>query len=86
MLRLFLNLCLLVSVFLFPWWLSVAFMGLLLITARAYEIIFWGFIIDLLYGASIPRFMNVPFVFTLGSAALFCLVEYIKPRLVFYQQ
>lgn len=86
MLRLFLNICLFISVCFFPWWITIGFILLLLATARAYEVIFCGFIIDLLYGVPVPGFMNVPFLFTLLSGFLFLIVELIKPHLVFYER
>lgn len=85
MLRLFLNVCTLLSVLWFPWWITVGFLLLLLGTARAYEVIIWGFVMDALYGAPVPRYYNLPLLFTLGSALLFAVVEFIKPTLVFYE-
>lgn len=84
MLRLFLNGCLLLSVAAFPWWLTLGFMLLLLITARAYEVLLWGFVLDAVYGAPIRQFAGIPALFTLSAAAAFVVVEFVKPRLRFY--
>jgi hypothetical protein len=69
-LRIFLNLCTLVSVLWFPWWLTIGFLVLLLAAARAYEVLFWGFILDALYGAPVPTFFNLPLLFTAISGVL----------------
>lgn len=83
-LRIFLNGCLLVSVLFFPWWLTIAFALLLVVSVRAYEILFWGFLLDVLYAAKLPDFFGIPILFTLCFGFIFIAVELIKPGLVFY--
>lgn len=86
LLRFFLNSSTFISVLFFPWWFTIGFILLLLVSSRAYEAIFWGFMLDALYGAPVPRFMDFPALFTIVLAFLFLTVEFIKPSLVFYER
>ena len=85
-LRIFLNGCLLLSALWFPWWVTMGFVLLLLSVARAYEVIVWGIVLDTLYGAPVPRFFELPILFTLLCTLVVVVVEFIKPTLVFYER
>ena len=76
--RVLLNVLLMGSIVWLPWWTMLVAAIVLVARYRAYEVIFWGAVIDLLYGTSIA------FLSTLACAALLLAGELIKPRLVFY--
>ena len=82
--RIFLNTLLLWSVLFLPWWVSVFFMVSLLVLWKAYEVLFWGFLIDVTYGASVPSYGTIPLIFTLLSVLLFIAIEFSKKRIIFY--
>ena len=83
-LRVILNIALFVSVLFLPWWLSIVFMVILLVFYTAYEIVFWGLAIDMLYSAPVPLFANFVLIFTVFSLLLFVSAEILKRRLIFY--
>jgi hypothetical protein len=86
MLRFIVNSILILSVFIFPWWVS----GLLGLCAlfyfhTFYEIVVLGLIIDSLYNAKVPHFLEFQFVVTIASILVLCISLYIKERIRFYQ-
>lgn len=83
--RLILNICVLLSVLFLPWWATIALMGAVLFSSeRAFEVLFWGLLMDVLYGTPQPLFFNITFLFTFGAGAMFVLAFFIKRRLIFY--
>lgn len=82
--RVVLNALLLLSVAWFPWWVSLVVVIVLVSRYRAYEVILWGGMIDLLYGSTAS--VGMPFLSTATFALLLALAEVIKPRLVFYSK
>ena len=85
-LRIFLNVCVFLSILWFPWWVTIGFLLLLLGVSRAYEVLLWGVLLDVLYGAPLPDFFGVPLFFTLLCTLIVVVVEFIKPTLVFYER
>jgi len=83
-LRIMLNLSLLVSVLLLPWWISALVALVAVLMYRAYEVIFWGFVFDVLYAWPLPALANVSLVATTAAVAMFLLAEYSKRFLSFY--
>lgn len=73
------------SIFLFPWYITVFFALALVIVAPGYEIIIGGLIIDFIYGAVVPSFYTSPFSFTVFFGLIYIGSYFIKKRLVFYQ-
>ena len=54
------------------WWLTWCLaIALLFYFPFYYEIIAWGIVYDSLYGAPLPEFWNIRYIFTIMSIALF---------------
>lgn len=84
LLRLWFNFLIALSIFFFPWWISVGLIVFLLFVVQAPEILLWGLALDILYGTALPSFFNIVFIFTLLFFVLFIIVGYSKRFLVFY--
>jgi hypothetical protein len=85
--RIFVDILLILSLFIFPWWLVLILATIALFIFPAfYEILFLGVLMDSLYNAPIARFHQVEFVVTLVTAFLFVIAEILKRRLRFYTQ
>ena len=84
-LRIILNILLGISVLTLPWWLSLLIILVMLFLYRAYEVLAWGFIADVLYGWPLPAFFNTSLLITFSVVLLFLVAEYVKRFLVFYQ-
>lgn len=82
--RLLLNIMLLISVLFFTWWISVLVGLLLLFRRNAFEVVFWGFLMDVLYGVSLPAFWGFPLVMTSLFFVLYLVSVVLKQRLIFY--
>lgn len=83
--RLIVDILLFIAVVTLPWWLSLpCALVLSFYFKRYYEVILSGFVFDLLYGAPLPMFFSFSFLFTLVMAALFFVIEFLKPFLKFY--
>ncbi len=83
--RIFADILLLISLFLFPWWAAMLFgVAGLFIFSSFYEILFLGIGIDSLYNAPIAPFHHFQFVITLLAVFLFVIAETLKRRLRFY--
>ncbi len=72
------------SIFLFPWYLTVLFALALIIVSPGYEIVIGGLIIDFIYGVSVPSFFTSPFSFTIFFSLVYVASYFIKKYLVFY--
>ena len=83
--RILADIFLLISVFIFPWWL-VLFLGALgLFLFRSfYEMLFLGVIIDSFYNAPIAPFHGFQFVAMLLSVFLFVTAQTLKRHMRFY--
>jgi len=73
------------SIFLFPWYVTVLCALTLLILSPGYEIIIGGLVLDFLYGAVVPDLFSSPFSFTIFFTLMYIGSRFIKKRLVFYQ-
>ena len=82
--RIALNLLLMGSIAWFFWWVSLACAVVLVARYRAYEVIFWGAVLDFLYGTS--AVLAMPFLSTLVFTVCLLVAELIKPYLVFYDR
>lgn len=71
-------------VFLFPWWISVAYclVGMVLFSSY-FEIILIGIIIDLLYGAPIERFNYYQYTVSTVLLVLYACFELVRDRIRF---
>lgn len=68
------------------WWLTWSLaIVLLFYFPFYYEIMAWGIIYDSLYGASLPEFWNIRYVFSIMSILLFIISLVIKKRLIAYE-
>jgi len=84
--RIALNIMTLTSVIILPWWVSVIFILVLITRYRAYEILFWGFLLDILYSSPIPSLLNTTLLFTIISLVVFILADITKKHLIFYTE
>lgn len=83
--RLFFDVIFLTSIFILPWWVTVAFMVVFMFTFESYfEIIVFGIIFDVIYGVP-DIFPLSAYVFTIGSIALYLSVHYLKQRIIIYR-
>ena len=73
-LRILFNIIMFSSVLFFPWWFTFVIAVFFLFFFDAYEVLFWGFLGDVLYGNPVPLYFNVPFLLTLVSLLLFFVV------------
>lgn len=80
--RVIFGIFLIISAFIFPWWVSaiLAVIGLFYFE-NLYEVIFVGIIIDSLYGGII-EFFGFDFIFTAMSIILFFIMSKIKQNLL----
>jgi len=82
--RIIANVALLFGVFYAPWWLVILVAVLFTFWFRNYvELIIAGLCIDMLYGHGAATLF--PFVITLGSAAIFLVIAFLKTKLRIYE-
>lgn len=76
---------LVLSVFLFPWWLTaiMAISGLMLFNAYL-EGIFPFIFFDLAYGLALPGWPDWSFMLTVGALVILVVVEYFKKHIIVY--
>lgn len=79
-LRVFLGFLIILSIYLFPWWVSVLFILVLVARFRAPEVVLYGFMIDALY--AVPHAFNFYFWGFVSTLLLFFVVEYIKKKIL----
>ncbi len=85
MLRISANILLFASVLFFPWWMTVASGITFAVFFRApYEVIFWAFLSDLLYGTEMSSFPRITFLLTASATVLVLVLEKIKKMTRFY--
>ncbi|PIT91086.1 hypothetical protein COU17_02240 [Candidatus Kaiserbacteria bacterium CG10_big_fil_rev_8_21_14_0_10_49_17] len=77
MIRALLNVGLFASVLFFPWWVSLGFLGALLVRAPSFEVIIAGILLDALYAPS----GSVP-IYTVSFTALYILSALLERRLL----
>lgn len=83
--RVLLDLCVVLSIFIAPWWCpSLLVLVGLLYYPDYFESICAGFMIDSLYGVSRVSFHHVTLVYTYGFACLFIICVLIRNRLSFF--
>ena len=70
-LRTTLNILLAASILFLPWWISIVLAFSLLLLYSAYEVLFWGLIMDMFYSAPIGVFFGIELVFTILFVLLF---------------
>jgi len=76
--RILLSLIFLGSIFLMPWWATVAIALILVINTNAYELPACGVIMDSLYSLSSETLLETGFIFTLLFLCIFLAGNYIK--------
>lgn len=83
--RIILNILIMVAIAVFPWWFSVALIIFGIFTFKSfYEAIFFGMVIDSVYGVHKNLFFGYNFVFILLFLILITFVEWMKKRLRVY--
>lgn len=76
---------LLALLFIAPWWIVMSVAVLFLFYFKNYfEILIFGFLLDLLYGAPVSAYYGMGYVISVIAALAFALVAVVKNRLVFY--
>jgi hypothetical protein len=79
--RLIVDAVLLLSIFLFPFWLTFTLSIVFLIVFDNYiEGIVAGLIMDLTYGVRLPRYHEYAFVASTSNALLYALVLFLKTK------
>jgi len=82
MTRIFVDLLLLVAAALLPWWLVILCSAAFFFVFENFvELLFVALLLDLLYGAPLERFFGFQFALSLGSAALFLALLFLKKRM-----
>lgn len=72
------------SILFAPWFVTLALALVLLFLLPPYfEVLFFGFVYDSLYGAGLPSFYGLAFPATLIASVLLLSVEYIRRHLAF---
>ncbi len=85
MVRILANIVLFSSVLFFPWWVTVAAGVAFSVFFRAsYEVVFWAFFSDLLYGTEAASFFRIHFLSTASAVVLVVVLERIKKMTRFY--
>ncbi len=80
--RIILDIFILVSIAIFPWWLTaILIIAGIFIFDNFYESFLFAVIIDSLYGIPRELFFEIPFVTLLGVATLFFFIRGFKKRL-----
>jgi len=84
--RILLNIAIISSVFYFPWWLvaTLVVIGAFLFDGF-YEMIFIGFLLDVLYGARAEEFYGIWFVFTIIFTTMYIIIKRLKKNIRFYE-
>lgn len=83
-LRVILNILLALSIMFLPWWISVVLAFALLFLYAAYEVLFWGLVMDMLYSAPIGAFFGIELIFTILFVLLFIFAGYCKQWFMLY--
>lgn len=76
------DILILLSILYLPWWFT-AFLALLgiFLFKNFYEVVFAGFLLDLLYGTAVKEFYGIWFIFTAFFLILFILMERLKKNI-----
>lgn len=81
--RLFANIFLILSVLYFPWWVTTAFVVVcLFLFTGMYEVVFYGLLIDVLYGAHNSVGEGFVWVFTLSYLVALVFISYIRKSIL----
>ena len=73
------------AILLFPWWIVLVIALAAVIICRAfYEVLIWGLVGDVLYGAQGATFLDLPLVFTAGAFLLVFATKRVKGMTRFY--
>jgi hypothetical protein len=85
--RFIFDLILFISVFVFPWWISL--LGVIVgifIFDDFYEYIVAGFIIFALYSVGGERFISSPIYFSLIIIISYAIIQFIKSYIILYKK
>ncbi len=83
--RIFFDALFLVSIFILPWWVTVAFMIVFMFIFEEYfEIMIFGIMFDVVYG--VPGiFPFSAYIFTISSIVFYLFIHYLKKRIIIYR-
>ena len=82
--RILANFIIFFSALFLPWWITFFIaIGTLFFTNSFYEIFFWGFLADALYGEGSVSSTNFPFAFSTTALFLFLAISYLKKEVRF---
>ena len=82
--RVLIFLALLASSLFLNWWITTSIVLVYLFLFNAYEVIFFGLVLDSLYATSVPVFFGIEFIFTILFSTLFVLTYFLKKKLIYY--
>jgi hypothetical protein len=83
-LRITLNLLIFSSILFLPWWFTALAAIGFMFAFEAYEVLLWGLIADIYYGAPVPAYFNIEFLFTILFFILFAVIHFFKKKLLAY--
>lgn len=80
--RIILDILIASSIVMFPWWTSIILVvfGIFMFNSF-YEALFFGLVMDSLYGVGRNLFFNLPFIYFLLSFLLIVIISWFKRKL-----
>ena len=83
--RLIANVILFASLLFLPWWITIVIALIAVFVYNVfYELILWGVVGDLLYGAGVASFYALTSFLSTGALVLFLTAQYLKEKIRFY--
>lgn len=84
--RLFFDIILLLSVLIFPWWISIFFVFIgIFIFNNFYEFIISNIIVFSLYSPTSGNITSSPIFFSLVTITSYLLIQFIKEHIILYK-
>jgi len=84
LLRVFIFVATIFFAIILPWWLSALFLALMILIFAFPELLFGGFVLDLLYGSKDNAIFHIPLFFTFSSCVLLLLFIFLRTKMKFY--
>jgi hypothetical protein len=85
--RILIDILLLISVFIFPWWIVLLAAVFCVFAFKSfYEIVILGLVIDSLYNAPVARWHGVEVITTLIALALLAIISFTKTKLRYFDE
>jgi len=85
--RIYFDILLFISIFIFPWWVSFLFLiiGIFLFD-NFYEFIIASLIIFIIYSPNDERLISSPLFFSSTIIVLYFIVQYIRSNIILYKK